>query len=64
MSPFLSGNGSQIKSPISPENEFDYYTKIQQTDIVPTISTLLGWTIPRNNLGVLLKSFLALWKGK
>jgi len=64
MSPSFSGQAPNLLSPILQQNEFDYYTKIQQCDLVPTISSLLGWTIPRNNIGVLLKSFLTLWKGK
>ena len=63
MSPSFSGQAPNLLSPIPHQNEFDYYTKIQQSDLVPTISSLLGWTLPRNNIGVLLQSFLALWKG-
>jgi ethanolaminephosphotransferase len=50
-----------LKSPVEPQSDFHYYTMIQQSDLVPTISTLLGWPVPRNNIGVLLKSFLRLW---
>jgi len=49
--------------PIEPEGEFHYYDKVEQSDLVPTISTLLGWTIPRNNIGVILRSGFSLWKG-
>jgi ethanolamine phosphate transferase 2 subunit G len=66
MSPFLSSDLDIRQSPIDPlpsENEFTFYNKIQQSDLVPTISGLLGWTIPRNNIGLLLKSFLPLWNG-
>lgn len=63
MSPAFSESGSTIESPVEPRSEFHYYTKIQQSDLVPTISSLLGWTIPRNNLGVLLRSFVDLWRG-
>jgi len=63
MSPSFSGQAAKLLSPIPQQNEFDYYTKIQQSDLVPTISSLLGWTHPRNNIGVLLQSFLGLWKG-
>ena len=63
MSPSFSENVSTIGSPVEPQSEFHYYTKIQQSDLVPTISSLLGWTIPTNNIGVLLKPFIGLWKG-
>jgi len=64
MSPNFPENDSLIQCPIETEDEFTYYTKIQQSDLVPTISSLLGWTIPKNNIGVLLKSFIGLWKSK
>jgi ethanolaminephosphotransferase len=51
------------EAPVEPQGEFHYYGKIQQSDIVPTISSFLGWPIPKNNLGVLVQSFLGLWKG-
>jgi ethanolamine phosphate transferase 2 subunit G len=49
--------------PIEPEGEFHYYDTIEQSDLVPTISTLLGWTIPQNNIGVILRSVFSHWKG-
>ena len=64
MSPSLSDGTTFLQSPVEPSSEFFYYNKIQQSDLVPTISTLLNWTIPRNNIGVLLRSFLRLWKSK
>ncbi|EME43588.1 hypothetical protein DOTSEDRAFT_72826 [Dothistroma septosporum NZE10] len=32
--------------------EFHYYTKVQQSDLVPTLAGLMGLPIPRNSLGV------------
>jgi hypothetical protein len=61
MSPSLSAIRSE--APVEPRGEFTYYNKIQQSDLVPTISSLLGWPIPRNNLGVLVQSFIGFWKG-
>ena len=61
-SPSFPAEGG-IECPVEPTGDFHFYTKIQQSDLVPTISTLLGWPIPRNNIGVLLKPFLRLWKG-
>jgi ethanolamine phosphate transferase 2 subunit G len=63
VSPSFPVDGSTIQSPIDPQTDFHYYTKIQQSDLVPTISTLLGWPIPRNNIGTFVRSFLQLWKG-
>lgn len=63
MSPSFPENNSALQCPTESESEFQYYNKIQQSDLVPTISILLGWTIPRNNIGVILKSVFNLWKG-
>ena len=55
--------GTKYQSPVEPQPDFTYYTEIQQSDLVPTISTLLGLPVPLNNLGVTLKSLLPLWNG-
>lgn len=43
--------------------EFDYYHKVQQSDLVPTLAALLGLPIPKNSLGSIIPDFLDLWKG-
>lgn len=48
-------------SPIAPKGEFEYYRKIEQSDIAPTLAGLLGFPIPRNNLGVFIEEFLHFW---
>ena len=48
-------------SPTNPTGEFDYYKKIEQSDIAPTLAGLLGFPIPRNNLGVFIEDFLYFW---
>jgi ethanolaminephosphotransferase len=52
------------KCPVTPRSWFDFYTKVEQSDLAPTISSLMGLPIPRNNLGVLLPDFLALWEDR
>jgi ethanolaminephosphotransferase len=51
------------KSPTTPksEGEFDYYRVVEQSDIAPTLAGLLGFPVPRNNLGVFLTEFLEFW---
>jgi ethanolamine phosphate transferase 2 subunit G len=49
------------KSPIKPKEEFDYYRKIEQSDIAPTLAGLLGFPVPQNNLGVFIEEFLHFW---
>jgi ethanolaminephosphotransferase len=48
-------------SPTIPRQDFDYYKKIEQSDIAPTLAGLLGFPIPLNNLGVFISEFLQLW---
>lgn len=62
MSPKLRAMAGTIKeSPTIPTGEFEYYRKIEQSDIVPTLAGLLGFPVPRNNLGVFISEFLQLW---
>jgi ethanolaminephosphotransferase len=52
------------ESPVKPkhEGEFDYYRVVEQSDIAPTLAGLLGFPVPRNNLGVFLEEFLDFWE--
>lgn len=65
MSPKLDKVTHHMKrhSPASPktEGEFEYYNMVQQSDIAPTLAGLLGFPVPKNNLGVFLEAFLGLW---
>src|ERR1700761_1621045 len=62
MSPKLRAlSPSGRKCPVTPRGQYDFYTKVDQSDMAPTISSLLGLPIPRNNVGVLLPEFLGLW---
>jgi ethanolaminephosphotransferase len=53
-------------APTNPKEgtEFEFYRKVAQNDVVPTLSALLGIPIPRNNLGIILPEFLNFWKAK
>ncbi|KAL8964943.1 MAG: hypothetical protein Q9197_006738, partial [Variospora fuerteventurae] len=42
-------------------NAFNFYEKVEQTDIAPTLATLLGLPIPKNNLGNIIPAFLLFW---
>lgn len=52
-----------VQSPAKPktEGEFDYYRTVEQSDIAPTLAGLLGFPVPRNNLGVFLGDFMGFW---
>jgi ethanolaminephosphotransferase len=61
MSPKMRSIPATRQSPIKPVEEFDFYSKIEQSDIAPTIAGLLGFPVPLNNLGVFIQEFLPLW---
>ncbi|CAN6674864.1 GPI ethanolamine phosphate transferase 2 [Trichomonascus vanleenenianus] len=51
------------KAPLNPpEHGYEYYRRIQQADLVPTLSALMHFPIPKNSLGVVVKELLdELW---
>ncbi|KAF1971856.1 GPI ethanolamine phosphate transferas-like protein 2 [Bimuria novae-zelandiae CBS 107.79] len=66
MSPKLKDVTQRTKktSPTKPKEgggEFEYYRMVEQSDIAPTLAGLLGFPVPRNNLGVFIKEFLDFW---
>lgn len=63
MSPVFQRLYPGQESPTRPiEGNFGYHKLIDQTDIVPTISGLIGVTVPKLNLGVVIPDLLPLWK--
>ena len=40
---------------------FTYYEKVEQSDIAPTLASLLGFPIPLNNMGFIIPDFLQFW---
>jgi ethanolaminephosphotransferase len=61
ISPKLKGVGPKVTAPAQPKDEFDYYSKVEQSDIVPTIAALLGFPVSKNNLGAFISDFLPFW---
>ncbi|KAG7855131.1 hypothetical protein KL919_004898 [Ogataea angusta] len=55
---------SAQKAPIPRNADFDYFDRIDQIDLVPTLSTLLGLKIPINNLGTFMHNLLPLYTPK
>lgn len=41
--------------------EFDFYHKVEQSDLVPTLAALFGIPVSRNNLGVIIPELLKFW---
>ncbi|KAI5457879.1 alkaline-phosphatase-like protein [Mariannaea sp. PMI_226] len=61
MSPKLKEISSRLPAPAQPKGEFEYYTKVEQSDLAPTIAALLGFPVSKNNLGAFIPGFLPFW---
>ncbi len=61
ISPKLQTISQGFKSPTTAKEEYQYYTVVEQSDIVPTLAGLLGFPVPLNNLGVFIPDFLRFW---
>jgi len=64
ISPKLKDITSGLLSPAPFNEDFRYYKHISQSDIAPTLGGLLGFPVPRNNLGAFIADFLPLWPGR
>jgi ethanolaminephosphotransferase len=64
ISPKLKSLGEGKRCPTEPKVDFEYYSMIEQSDIAPTIASLLGVPVPLNNLGVMISDFLPLWTNR
>lgn len=63
---FMSPKFRQISSGLAcpsakPQDEFQYYSVVEQSDVAPTLAGLLGFPIPMNNLGVFIPELLRFW---
>lgn len=61
ISPKLKGVVLENDAPAPFQNNFQYYSTIEQSDVAPTLAALLGFPIPRNSLGVFISEFLPFW---
>jgi len=61
VSPKLMSVFAGLESPLSSSESFQFYEVVEQSDIAPTLAALLGFPVPRNNLGLIIPSFLELW---
>ena len=48
-------------SPRASTSEYSFYDKVEQSDIAPTLASLLGFPIPLNSLGIVIPTLLELW---
>ncbi|KAJ0281172.1 hypothetical protein Brms1b_009305 [Colletotrichum noveboracense] len=61
ISPKLRTLQRSLNSPVKFQEDFSYYTKVEQSDLAPTLAALLGFPVPQNNLGAFIADFLPFW---
>ncbi|KAL1838847.1 hypothetical protein VTJ49DRAFT_2170 [Mycothermus thermophilus] len=61
ISPKLSTLTGGLQSPLPEREDFQYYSTVEQSDLAPTLAALLGFPVPKNNLGALIPEFLPFW---
>lgn len=65
ISPKLANLKRSFQVPQDFQDDFKYYSVIEQSDLAPTLAALLGFPTPRNNLGAFIQDFLPFWsRGK
>ncbi|KAJ5033462.1 uncharacterized protein L3040_008577 [Drepanopeziza brunnea f. sp. 'multigermtubi'] len=61
IAPKLKTISSDHGTPAAFEEDFQYYSTVEQSDIAPTLGALLGFPAPRNNLGAIIPELLPFW---
>lgn len=61
MSPKLKELPNKYRKPVEYQEDFQYYTTVEQSDLAPTLAALLGFPVPKNNLGAFMVDFLPFW---
>jgi ethanolamine phosphate transferase 2 subunit G len=61
LSPILKSLSRPLDAPAPYAEDFQYYSRVQQSDLAPTLGALLGFPTPKNNLGAMIPEFLPLW---
>ena len=61
MSPKLKALQTAFQAPVTDAEDFQYYATVEQSDLAPTLAALLGFPVPKNNLGALIPEFLPFW---
>lgn len=61
ISPRLEALPSKRQAPVPFRDDFQYYSTVEQSDIAPTLAALLGFPVPKNNLGAFIVDFLPFW---
>lgn len=61
LSPKLKSLERSFQAPMATQEDFSYYSVVEQSDLAPTLGALLGFPVPKNNLGAFILDFLPLW---
>lgn len=61
MSPKFKSISKPLDVPAIVTDDFKYYSLVEQSDLAPTLGALLGFPVPKNNLGAVITNFLPLW---
>lgn len=58
ISPKFKSMFEGVACPSHDVNDYEYYDVVEQSDLAPTLAALLGFPVPRNNLGVSITNLL------
>jgi ethanolamine phosphate transferase 2 subunit G len=61
ISPRMKALPDRVEAPLEEQEDFQYYSTIEQSDLAPTLGALLGFPVPKNNLGAFIPDFLSFW---
>lgn len=64
LSPKLKDLKASFQAPLPEAEDFRYYSTVEQSDLAPTLAALLGFPIPKNNLGAMIPDFLPFWPNR
>lgn len=64
ISPKMKSLKATFEVPLDVQEDFQYYSVVEQSDLAPTLGALLGFPVPKNNLGAFIVDFLPFWSSK
>ncbi|KAK1968085.1 GPI ethanolamine phosphate transferase [Colletotrichum sublineola] len=64
ISPKIKALQRNLSAPAAFQEDFSYYTTVEQSDLAPTLGALLGFPAPKNNLGAFISDFLPFWPNR
>ena len=62
ISPRFKSISIGLESPVAAIKNYEYHSVVDQIDIVPTLASLLEFTIPASSAGRFIPQFLSLWQ--